>query len=72
MNDQQSKSLIKMINQISVNNDHYGDQEQAAELVAIHIKKYWARSMKHQISEYVISGGENLSPISLKAVKKLL
>ncbi|WP_148861398.1 formate dehydrogenase subunit delta [Marinobacter fonticola] len=62
--------LIKMINQISVNLDH-GDKDKAAEAVASHIKKFWARSMKQQIIEYAESDGSELSAVSKLAVERL-
>ncbi|AXS83673.1 MULTISPECIES: formate dehydrogenase subunit delta [Marinobacter] len=71
MSDQQLQNLIKMINQISINNLHHGDEDQAAEVVATHIKKFWARSMKQQIIAYAESDGLELSPVSRLAVKRL-
>lgn len=71
MSDQQLQNLIKMINQISINNLHHGNEDQAAEVVANHIKKYWARSMKHQIIDYAESTGLELSTVSRLAVKRL-
>ena len=71
MSDQQLQNLIKMINQISMNNLHHGEEHQAAEVVATHIKKFWARSMKQQIINYAESDGLELSPVSRLAVKRL-
>jgi len=64
-------SLIKMINQISANNRHHGDDAQAAEQVATHLKKFWARSMKRQIIAYADTDGSELSPVSRLAVERL-
>ncbi|MBJ7275032.1 formate dehydrogenase subunit delta [Marinobacter salarius] len=71
MSDQQLQNLIKMINQISDNNLHHGDESEAAEVVATHIKKFWARSMKQQISDYATSGGDELNAVSRLAVERL-
>lgn len=71
MSDQQLQNLIKMVNQISANNLHHGDEEQAAEVVATHLRKFWARSMKQQIIDYAESDGRELSTLSRLAVKRL-
>lgn len=71
MSDQQLQNLIKMINQISDNNLHHGDEGEAAEVVAAHIKKFWARSMKQQITDYATSDGVELNSVSRLAVKRL-
>ncbi len=71
MSDQQAQNLIKMINQISINNLHHGDEAQAAEVVAAHIRKFWARSMKQQIIDCVESDGQALSSVSRLAIKRL-
>lgn len=71
MSDQQLQHLIRMVNQISANNLHHGDEEQAAEVVATHLRKFWARSMKQQIIEYAEADGLELSPVSRLAVKRL-
>lgn len=63
--------LIKMVNQIGANNLHHGDDAQAAELVATHLKKFWARSMKRQIIDYADTDGSELSPVSRLAVARL-
>ncbi|WP_232823935.1 MULTISPECIES: formate dehydrogenase subunit delta [Salinicola] len=63
--------LIKMINQIGANNLHHGDDAQAAELVATHLKKFWARSMKRQIIDYAEADGSELSPVSRLAIARL-
>lgn len=71
MSDQQLQNLIKMINQISANNLHHGDETATAEIVATHLKKFWARSMKAQIIDYAEHGGAELSPTSKLAVERL-
>ena len=63
--------LIKMMNQISANmalaeSDESG--ELAAAKVADHIKRFWARSMREIIISYAESDGEELQPVSMKAV----
>ncbi|MDF0751516.1 formate dehydrogenase subunit delta [Marinobacter sp. 71-i] len=72
MSDQQLQNLIKMINQISDNNLHHGDESEATEVVANHIKKFWARSMKQQITDYATSDGVELNSVSRLAVKCLM
>ncbi|MBW7471885.1 formate dehydrogenase subunit delta [Marinobacter sp. M216] len=71
MSDQQLQHLIKMVNQISANNLHHGDAEQSAEVIATHLRKFWARSMKQKIIDYAESDGLELSTVSRLAVKRL-
>lgn len=71
MSNQQLDSLIKMINQISTNNQHHESNQLAAEAVASHLTKFWARSMKQEIIMYMKTGGEGLLPISRMAIELL-
>jgi len=71
VSDQQLQNLIKMVNQISANNLHHGDEHQAATVVAGHLKKFWARSMKEQLVAYAAEDGEQLSPVSRLAVGQM-
>ncbi|HEC72745.1 MAG TPA: formate dehydrogenase [Methylophaga aminisulfidivorans] len=59
----QVETLVKMLNQITANNTAYETNE-AAERVANHITRFWARSMKEDLQEYVEAGGDDLSPVS--------
>ncbi len=64
-------SLIKMVNQIADNNVHVGTTDDAANAVASHITRFWARPMKQQINEYLNEGGEELNEIARQAVTQL-
>ncbi|MCE8035339.1 MAG: formate dehydrogenase subunit delta [Halomonas sp.] len=69
MSRSQLDSLIHMANQIAANNAHYGDA--TVERVHNHLKKFWARSMKRQIVEYLQQDGSQLSPLAREAVALL-
>ncbi|KAA1174252.1 formate dehydrogenase subunit delta [Marinobacter salinexigens] len=71
MSNDQLHHLIVMVNQISSNLHHTGTDDEAAEAVAGHLKKFWARSMKQMIIEYADQDGSELSPLSREAVAKL-
>lgn len=71
MSDEQVQHLVRMINQISANNLHHDSDEAAAEAVASHLRKFWARSMKQQIIQYAEDDGTALSPVSRLAVSQL-
>ncbi len=71
MSDQQLQQLIKMINQIGANNLHHDNDDEAADMVAQHLKKFWAPSMREQLAQYAANDGEGLSPVSRLAVAKL-
>ncbi|QOR40585.1 formate dehydrogenase subunit delta [Billgrantia diversa] len=68
MSRSQLDTLIHMANQIAINNAHYGD---AAERIHTHLKKFWARSMKHQIIDYLREDGSQLSPLARQAIEQL-
>ncbi|KAA0010792.1 formate dehydrogenase subunit delta [Billgrantia pellis] len=69
MSRSQLDSLIHMANQIAANNAHYGDA--TVERVHSHLKKFWARSMKRQIVDYLQQDGSRLSPLAREAVERL-
>ncbi|AFT71207.1 Formate dehydrogenase delta subunit [Alloalcanivorax dieselolei B5] len=71
MSEHGLQHLIKMVNQISVNMAAQGGEDQAAEQVAGHLKKFWARSMKEQIIDYAERDGSELAPLSKRAVEHL-
>lgn len=68
MSRSQLDTLIHMANQIAINNAHYGD---AAERIHAHLKKFWARSMKRQIIDYLREDGSQLSPLARQAIEQL-
>lgn len=71
MSRQQLDSLIHMANQIADNNRHHGGDDAAADKVATHLRKFWARSMKRQIVDYATQDGSQLTPIARLAVQRL-
>ena len=66
----ESQRLIKMLNQISTNLSPHRSDEDAAELVRTHIKKFWSKTMRDQILS-VPSDTPDLSNISKIAIKNL-
>jgi formate dehydrogenase subunit delta len=64
------EQLIHMVNQIAENNQH-GGLESAANVTCVHIQKFWARSMKEDIVEYLKTDGQALSEASKAAIKLL-
>ncbi|GAB4306052.1 MAG: hypothetical protein Kow0083_16020 [Methylophaga sp.] len=71
MSHNQLDTLIRMINQIAANNRAY-QTEEAAERVANHVKRFWARSMKQMMIDYYLSDGEALCPVAKQAVGRLI
>lgn len=71
MGSHQLASLIRMANQIADNNRHVGDDTAVAQVVSSHLSRFWARSMKEQIREYLQAGGEELHPVVKQAVEQL-
>ena len=63
--------LVDMANQIATNLRFAAeDDAAAAELVANHIQRYWARSMKAQITDYLHSDGAELNEVARLAVAR--
>lgn len=72
MSTRQLQSLIRMANQIAENLQHgAGSEADAAEQTANHMRRFWARSMKVHISEYLREDGGELSPLAREAVAQL-
>ncbi len=70
MSHSQLDQLIIMANQIADNN-HLDTDAESVEFIAMHIKKFWARSMKHELIEYAQNDGSQLNEFALKATLKL-
>ncbi|MEX0827607.1 MAG: formate dehydrogenase subunit delta [Haliea sp.] len=63
------RHLVDMANQIATNLRFAADDDAAAaELVANHIQRFWARSMKAQIVDYVQADGAELNQVAKLAV----
>lgn len=60
-----------MLDQIIANNLHHGDDEEIAAVAADHLHKFWARSMKQQISSYAKEHPTELSAIAQLALAQL-
>lgn len=68
MKTHQLHALIEMVNQIASNITSGVSQEQTAKEVASHLGRFWSRSMKSEIIEYLNSDGSELSETSKAAV----
>ncbi len=72
MSRNQLQGLIDMANQIAANLAHGpGDESAAAERVADHLRRFWARSMKQQLAAYARDDGSELAPLARAAVERL-
>lgn len=71
MSDQQLANLIKMIDHIIANNLHHGDDDVVTDVAAGHLQKFWARSMKRQITDYANGNPDELSALARQTVAKL-
>ncbi|WP_108126345.1 formate dehydrogenase subunit delta [Saccharospirillum mangrovi] len=68
---QQTQKLIKMINQIADNISATLDEDKAAEIIATHVRKFWAKPMKDDIRKYLETGGAELTARAKRAVQLL-
>ena len=65
-----TETMVHNANQIALFFAGYPHDEAVAG-VADHIKKFWERRMKQQITQYVAEGGTGLHELVLEAVKRL-
>ncbi len=63
-------TLVRMANQIAANVAHHS-REEAADLVAAHLRSFWAPPMRADLVAYVERGGTGLDPIAHDAVALL-
>lgn len=63
--------LIRMINQIAINNSSAGDDNAVARVVANHVKKFWSRRMKEQLAGLPEEGLDRLQPSARLAAEQL-
>ena len=64
MSSPQIKNLISMLNQIADNNNYKKSDEEAAKIVANHLQKFWAPSMRKKITQYSAEDGTELSNVA--------
>ena len=67
----QIQHLITMVNQIASNNNYKKNDDETAQIVVNHLRKFWARSMKVQILQYAKDDGVKLSNAAKIAVFQL-
>ncbi len=71
MSQSETEHLIKMANQIATNMAPGFSEEEAADRVADHIRKFWAGPMKTSLKSCAETNAEACSPIVLKAVERI-
>ena len=62
--------LVRMADQIAANQAHMSDDE-AAGVVANHIRLFWAPAMQRDLRDAVASGEVELSPVARRALEQL-
>lgn len=62
--------LVRMVNQIAVNQTHLADDEAAA-MVAQHLTMFWAPAMQRDLLAAVDAGDADLNEVALRAVRRL-
>jgi formate dehydrogenase subunit delta len=66
----QLEHMVHNANQIALFFAAY-PREEAIAGVADHLKKFWERRMRQQITQYVAQGGQGLHELVVEAVKRL-
>jgi formate dehydrogenase subunit delta len=64
------ESLVRMANQIASNTEHK-PHDLAVQLVADHLRDFWAPSMRERLTEYVDAGGDGLTSVARAALERL-
>lgn len=64
------ESLVRMANQIAANLDR-APHDAAVELLAAHLRDFWAPSMREELIEYVDAGGAGLTGMAIEALDRL-
>ena len=64
------ETLVRMVNQIAANVAHHSPEE-AAELVATHLRAFWAPPMRADILAYLDGGGAALDPVAREGLELL-
>lgn len=65
-----TKDLVRMVNQIAVNQVHLPDDE-AADVVTSHLTLFWAPAMLDDLLAAVDAGEANLNEVARRAVQQL-
>jgi formate dehydrogenase subunit delta len=65
-----ASDLVRMANQIAVNQSHLPEDEAAA-VVATHLKMFWAPAMLRDLLAAVDAGTADLNEVALMAVRQL-
>lgn len=61
--------LVSMANQIGAYFESYPDQQEASSEIALHLKRYWAPIMRHELYAYIDSEPvTGLSPLVLSSI----
>ena len=63
--------LVTMANQIALNMEACGSEQQVAGMVAEHLEKFWSPAMKKLIVDQSAEAGPALCPIAQIAVRSL-
>jgi formate dehydrogenase subunit delta len=71
MSSSQIQNLLSMLNQIIDNNSYKKSDEETAKIVANHLQKFWAPSMRTKITEYAAAQGSELSNAAKLAIALL-
>jgi formate dehydrogenase subunit delta len=71
MSNLQTKNLVSMLDQIANNNNYKKTDEETAKVVANHLQKFWARSMRDKMTQYLAEDGPELTNVSRLALAQL-
>nr|WP_297348422.1 formate dehydrogenase subunit delta [uncultured Glaciecola sp.] len=71
MSGTQIKNLVSMLNQIANNNNYKKTDEETAKIVANHLQKFWAPSMRNKMTKYLADDGPELTNVSKLALAQL-
>ncbi len=71
MSSEELHHLIKMLNQISINQPKNISDDEAAVKVAAHVNSFWAKSMRQKVHAQQQAIVDQLNPIAQKALSQI-
>ena len=66
-----AERLVTMANEIAAFFDAASDEGQAAQSIALHLRRFWDPRMREQIVQYSKAGGAGFTPLAKAGVELL-
>ncbi len=71
MADEQTRQLVRMVNQIALNLGEQRDMQRAVAQTEDHLRRFWTPDMRGQLVAYWQTDGSELSPAAAAVAEQL-